>query len=203
MGRYGGVEAKSHSRMNFESPAALRRWCILAGLALAPLPAFHALPEGFLIYVFEPPTGWTRLAKAEITFYTIMGLPLAPIFLAWALPSAGHPGLPRRSIVSLCILVAYNPLRYFFERHLFGEIVARMVVVFDQSSVAGWIVRHFDTPLLIGLAAAALLWRHRLRPLPKILFHWTLFVCALWAVGPPWLDIIIYRTFSFYDYWFL
>ena len=80
------MEAKPHSRMNFESPAALRRWCILAGLALTPLPAFHALPEGFLIDVFEPPTGWTRLAEAEITVYTIMGLPLAPIFLAWALP---------------------------------------------------------------------------------------------------------------------
>ncbi len=161
------------------------------------------MPEGFLIYLFEPPTGWTRLAKAQVIIFTFMSLPLAPIFLAWALPGAGRPGLPPRSIVALCFLVAYNPLRYFFERHFYGEMVARMVVVFDQSSVAGWTVRHLDTPLLIGLVAAALLRRHTLRPLPKILFHWTLFVCALWAVGPPWLDIVIYKTFSFYDYWFL
>ena len=197
------MEAKPHGPAFFESPAALRVWCIAVGLALAPLPAFHALPEGFLIYLFEPPTGWTRLGMAEATIYTIMGLPLAPIFLAWALPGAGHPGLPKRTIVALCFLVAYNPLRFFFERYLFGELVARMVDAFDQSSVAGWTVRHLDTPLLIGLATIALLRRHRLRPFPKILFHWALFVCALWAAGPPLLDIVIYRTFSLYDYWLL
>ena len=197
------MEANPHSSIDFESRVFLLVWCILAGLALAPLPALHALPEGFLIYLFEPPTGWTRLAKAQVIIFTFMGLPLAPIFLAWALPGAGRPGLPPRSIVALCFLVAYNPLRYFFERHFYGEMVARMVVVFDQSSVAGWTVRHLDTPLLIGLVAAALLRRHTLRPLPKILFHWILFVCALWAAGPPLLDHVIYRSFSFYDYWFL
>ena len=41
------------------------------------------------------------------------------------------------------------------------------------------------------------------KPFPKILFHWALFVCALWAAGPPLLDIVIYRTFSLYDYWLL
>ena len=46
------MEAKPHGLAFFQSPAALRRWCILAGLALAPLPAFHAVPEGFLIYLF-------------------------------------------------------------------------------------------------------------------------------------------------------
>ncbi len=191
------MEANPHTPVDFKSRAALSVWCILAGLALAPLPAFHALPEGFLIYLFEPPTGWTRLAKAEIIIFTFMGLPLTPIFLAWALPGAGRPGLPSRSIVALCFLVAYNPLRYFFERHFYGEIAARMVDAFDQSSVAGWTVRHLDTPVLIGLAAAALLRRHTLRPLPKILFHWILFVCALWAAGPPLLDMVFYGFSSF------
>jgi hypothetical protein len=187
--RDDGMEAKPHTPVDFESRAALRVWCILAGLALAPLPAFHALPEGFLIYLFEsPPPGWTRLFKGEIIVFTFLGLPLAPIFLAWAFPGVGRSGLPKRAIVVLCFLVAYNPLRYFFERYIYGEMVARMVVVFDQSSVAGWTVRHLDTPLLIGLVAAALLRRHTLRPLPKIMFHWTLFVCALWAAGPPLLD---------------
>ncbi len=186
------MEAKPHSPAFFESPAALRRWCILAGLALAPLPAFHAVPEGFLIYLFDPPTGWTRLRKGEIIAFTILGLALAPIFLAWALPGVGRPGLPKRTIVALCFLVAYNPLRYYFERHFFGELVARMVDAFDQSSVAGWTVRHLDTPLLIGLVTIALLRRHRLRPLSKILFHWALFVCALWAAGPPLLDSNFY-----------
>ena len=78
-----------------------------------------------------------------------------------------------------------------------------MVVAFDQSSVAGWVIRHLDTPLLIGLVAAALLRRHTLRALPKILFHWILLICALWAAGPPLFDLVFYGSFSFYDYWFL
>ncbi len=194
------MEANHYSPVDFESRAALGIWCLLAGLALAPVPAFHALPEGFLIYLFEPPTGWTRLTKTEIIYFTLFGLPLTPIFLAWALPGAGRPGVPMRSIVALCLLVAYNLLRYFFERYFYGEMVVRMVVAMDQSSGAGWTVRHLDTPLLIGLAAVVLLRRHALRPLPRILFHWILFVCALWAAGPPLLDLVFYRLSTFYRF---
>jgi hypothetical protein len=178
LGREGHMEANPHTPVDFRSPEALRVWCIFAGLALAPLPALHALPEGFLVYLFEsPPPGWTRLTKTEISYFTLLGLPLAPIFLAWALPGVGRPGLPTRSIGALCLLVAYNPLRYFFERYSYGELVARMVVLFDQSSVAGWTVRHLDSPFLIGLAAASLLRRHTLRPLPVMMSshsasHW-------------------------------
>jgi hypothetical protein len=187
------MEAKPHGRVNFESPAALRVWCLLAGLALAPLPAFHALPEAFLYYLFEsPPPGWTRISFFDARVFTFLGLPLAPIFLAWVLPGAGQPGLPKRSIRLLCILVAYNPLRYFFERYLYGEMVSRSVVVFDQGSVAGWTIRHIDTTLLIGLAATALLRRHTLGPIGNIPFHWILFVCTLWAAGPPMLDLAFY-----------
>ena len=72
-----------------------------------------------------------------------------------------------------------------------------MVVASDQSSAASWTVRHLDTPLLIALAVAALLRRGTLQPLPKILFHWALFVCALWAAGPPLLDLVFYGSLSF------
>ena len=187
------MEAKSDTLAKFESPAALRAWCIAAGLTLAPLPAIHAMPEAFLYYLLEsPPPGWTRITFSDARFFSLLGLPLALIFQAWALPSAGRPGLPKRSIRLMCFLVAYNPLRYFFERYLYGEMVAKAVVVFDQGSVTGWIVRHLDTPLLIGLAATALLRRHTLRPTGKIPFHWILFVCAIWAAGPPVLDLVFY-----------
>ena len=187
------MKAKPHGPAFFESPAALRRWCILAGLALAPLPAFHAMPEAFLYYLFEsPPQGWTRVNFSDARFFSLLGLPLTAIFLAWSLPGVGRLGLPKRSIRLLCFLVAYNPHRYFIERYLYGEMVAKAVVVFDQGSVAGLAVRHFDTPLLIGLAATALLRRHTLRPIWKIPFHWILFVCALWAAGPPLLDLVFY-----------
>ena len=97
------MDANRFGPIDSESRLFLLTWCLLAGLALAPLPAFHASPDGFLYYLIEsPPAGWTRLAKDQIIVFTFMGLPLAPIFLAWAFPGAGRPGLPKRSIVALC-----------------------------------------------------------------------------------------------------
>ena len=46
--------------------------------------------------------------------------------------------------------------------------------------------------IVAALAATALLRRHTLRPLPKILYPWILFVCALWAAGPPLFGIVFY-----------
>ena len=192
------MDADRHSPIDLESRVFLLAWCVLAGLALAPLPAFHALPAESLYFVFGWPTPDSNLlTKTEILYFTLVGTPLAPIFFAWVLPGAGRPGLPLRSIAVLCLLVAYNPIRYYFETHFYGDVVARMVVVFDEASVANWIIRHLDTPLLIGLAVTARLRRHALRPLWKVLFHWILFVCALWAAGPPLFDSVFYRFASF------
>ncbi len=191
------MDTKPDSLAIIKSRAALRRWCILSGIALAPMPAFHASPDGFLIYLIEsPPPGWTKIAQDKMILFVLLGLPLTPIFLAWAFPGAGFPGLPKRTIVALCFLVAYNPLRYYFERNLYGEKVARMAS-FDEVWTAGWIVRQLDMPVLIGLATVALIWRNSLQPLPKILFNWTLFVCALWAAGPPFLDTYFYGLWLF------
>ena len=191
------MEAKPDSLAIVKRRLALRRWCIFAGLALAPMPAFHASPDGFLYYLIEsPPPGWTRFAKDQMILFVLLGVPLTPIFVAWAFPGAGFPGLPKRTIVALCFLVAYNPVRYNFERNLYGEKVARMAS-FDEVWTAGWIVRQLDMPVLIGLATVALIGRHTLQPLPKILFHWTLFVCVLWVAGPPFLDTYFYGLWLF------
>jgi hypothetical protein len=42
------MEANHYSPVDFESRAALGVWYLLAGLALAPQPAFHAVPSTFL-----------------------------------------------------------------------------------------------------------------------------------------------------------
>jgi len=121
------MDANRHSPIDFESRVFLLAWCILAGLALAPMPILHAMPYKSLDYLFEPPPpGWTRLTRYEAYWFTIMGLPLAPIFLAWSLPGASRFGLPRRSIAVLCLLVAYNPLRHYFESHFYGGDIARI-----------------------------------------------------------------------------
>jgi len=126
--------ANRHSPIDFESRVFLLAWCLLAGLALAPLPILHAYPIGFLYYLFESaPQGWTRFTSDEAISFSLLGLPLAPIFLAWALPSASRPGVPMRSIVVLCCLVAYNPLRHIFESYLYGDHVARIAGIFSWS----------------------------------------------------------------------
>jgi hypothetical protein len=122
---------------------------------------------------------------SEARFFGLLGLPLAPIFYAWASPGAIRPGVPMRSIVVLWFLVAYNPLRHFFESHLYGDQIARFAGVSNWTeSPLVWAIWRIDTPLLIGLAATALLRRHTLPSRATVLFHWILFVCALWAAGP-------------------
>ncbi len=139
------MEANSFSRVIFESPAALRVWCLVAALALAPMPILHAYSIGFLIYLFDPsPPGWTRLTFTEARDFTLLGLPLAPIFLAWALPGAIRPGVPMRSIIVLCLLVAYNPLRHFFESHFYSDSIAN-AYSWSESPLL-WAILRLDTP---------------------------------------------------------
>jgi len=195
------MDAKPDSLAIIKSRSAMRRWCILAALALAPMPILHAYPIGYLYHLFElPPSGWTRFTLSEARFFALLGLPLAPIFLAWAVPGAIRPGLPMRSTVVLWLLVAYNPLQDYFESHFYGEFVARVADSFSRESPLIWSIQHLNTPLLIGLAVTALLRRHTVSPFWKILFHWGLFVCALWAAGHPYdsviFDILLLHAFG-------
>ncbi len=128
----------------------------------------------------------------------ILGLPLTAIFLAWSLPGVGRSGLPLRSIVVLWLLVAYNPLQGYFESHFYGEFVARVADSFSRESSLIWSIRHLDTPLLIVLAATALRRRRTLPPYWKVLFHWGLFVCVLWAAG-HWYDSIFLEIRLYID----
>ncbi len=193
------MEANSYTRVIFESPAALRVWCIAAGLALAPLPILSAVPTTVFIHFYEStPPGWTSISWGEARLFAILGLPLTAIFLAWSLPGAARPGVPLRSIVVLCLLVAYNPLQGFFESHFYGEFVAKVADSFSRESPLIWTTRHLDTPVLIGLAGTALLRRDTLSPFWNILFHWGLFVCALWAAG-HWYDSIFFKIRLYVD----
>jgi hypothetical protein len=184
-----------------DGPAELRAWCLLVGLALAPMPILYALPTAVFYHLYESaPPGWTRISADQARLFAVLGLPLTAIFLAWSLPGAGRPGVPFRSIVVLCLLVAYNPLQSYFESHFYGEFVARVADWYSRQSPLIWSIRHLDTPLLIGLAAAALRRRRTLPPYWKVLFHWGLFVCVLWAAGYPYdsmfSEIIYYNAFT-------
>ena len=47
--RNGQMDANPYTPVDFKNPEDLRVWCILAGLALAALPALHALPSAFFL----------------------------------------------------------------------------------------------------------------------------------------------------------
>ena len=88
------MDANRYRPIDFEGPELMRVWCILAGLALAPLPALHALPAEFLYFVFEQPSpNWNGLALNDWFWLSVVAIPLIPIFLAWSLPGADRPGL--------------------------------------------------------------------------------------------------------------
>jgi len=183
LGRDGGVDGKSQSQMDRDSLGDLRIWCLLVGFALAPMPILYTMPTAVFYHLYETaPPGWARISADGARYFTALGLPLTAIFLAWSLPGAGRPGLPLRSIVVLCLLVAYYPLRSIFHSYFYGDTATYTDWVSRQSLLI-WSVRHLDTPLLIGLAASALRWRRTLPPYWKVHFHWGLFVCALWATG--------------------
>ncbi len=197
MGRDGYMAQNPETPAEFSVPEALWYLCLGAGLALAPLPILHAYPIGYLYHLFEsPPAGWTRFTLSEARLFALLGLPLAPIFLAWALPGAIRPGVPMRSTVVLWLLVAYNPLRHFFEGHFYGDRIAGISSASNWSeSPLLWAIWRLDTPLLIGLAATVLLRRHTLPPLMTVLFHWMLFVCAIWATGPLYDSVLLEGVF--------
>ncbi len=195
------MAANSYTRMILESPVALRVWCIAAGFALAPMPILYAVPTTFFIDLYgSAPPGWLRITRNEAYEFTLFGLPLTVIFLAWSLPGATRPGLPLRSIVVLCLLVVYHPMQSYFESRFYGEFVARVADSFSQESPLIWSVRHLDTPLLIALAVTALRRRRTLPPFWKVIFQWSLFVCVLWAAGHPYdsvfFDILLLHAFG-------
>ena len=89
MGRNGHMEAKPDSLAIMNSRAALRCWCIIAGLILAPLPILYAVPTTIFIHLYEStPPGWTSISWGEARLFAILGLPLTALFLAWSLRSA-------------------------------------------------------------------------------------------------------------------
>jgi hypothetical protein len=132
--------------------------------------------------------------------FAALGLPLTAVFLAWSLPGAGRPGVPLRSIVVLCLLVACNPFRGLLDSYFYGDAVTTYTDRVSSESPLIWFIQHLDTPLLIGLAVSALRWRRTLPPYWKVLFHWGLFVCALWAAGYPYdsmfFEIRYYNAFG-------
>jgi hypothetical protein len=167
-----------------------RRPLLLGHLALAlslvPIPMVRTGMAEFgafmALFPFQAPP-WIGLGilAAGVLFSS----PLVPLFLVWSLPGAARPGLPKRSIGLLCLLIATHPLRFFFEGvyHRIG-IRAEAANLHERFPVV-WMFKHLDTLLLLGLVVWAVLGHRSAMPYAKLWFHWALFVCALWAIVAP------------------
>ena len=171
---------------------------VLFAFALIPVPWFRTGLMDFLVVTsIVPSPAGPALGLALLIFLSVLSLPLIPLFLAWSLPGADHPGLPKRSIGVLCLLIAYHPLRFYIEGRFYGaETLAFVARIHEQFPIV-WAFKHLDTPLLLGLVAGTVLRRLTARPAEKIWFHWLLFVCALWAAG-DFYDFDVGYSLSFF-----
>ncbi len=179
------MNSKSHNPANPGGRFSLPLWCLLGGFTLLLIPAHLAAPAEFLHLMLAPlPSDRDVSIVAGYAWFSLPAVPLIPLFLAWVLPGASSPGRPRRSIAALCLLIAYHPLRLYFDSYDYDTAIANAVAEISRGFPLTWTFRHLDTPFLIGLAVWAIFRRHTLRPKEKVVFHWGLFVCALWAAGP-------------------
>ena len=159
---------------------------LVLALALVPVPMIRTGMAEFgafmALFPFQaPPTIGLGILAAGVLF----SFPLVPLFLVWSLPGAIRLGLSRRSIGLLCLLVATHPLRYYFEGvfHRIG-IRAEAASLFEKYPVV-WLIKHLDSPLLLGLVVWAILQHQTMGAQGKLWFHWALFVCVLCAAFAP------------------
>ena len=157
---------------------------VVFAFALIPVPWFRTGVVDFMMVALLVP--WPHLitmALASLFWLSLFSLPLIPLFFAWSLPGASRPGLPKRSIGALCLLIAYHPFRFYLEGRIYvAETQAFVARIHEQFPIV-WAFKHLDTPALLGLVVWTVLRRRTARPAEKIWFHWLLFVCALWAMG--------------------
>lgn len=155
-------------------------------LALVPIPMIRtgwAEATAFMaVFAFQaPPSIGLGLMAVGVLF----SLPLVPLFLAWSLPGAGRPGLPKRSIGLLCLLIATHPLRFHFEGVFHSMEIREKAARLSEKFPAVWAIKHLDTPLLLGLVVWAILQHRTTGAHGKFWFQWALFVCVLCAAFAP------------------
>lgn len=157
---------------------------VVLALALIPIPWFRTGVADLVVVAVVFP--WPHMVTWALGFgfwLTVISLPLIPLFLAWSLPGAGRPGLPKRSIGALCLLIAYHPYRFLLEGTLYGAQTQALVAQRHEQFPIVWVFKHLDTPALLGLVVWTVVRCQTARPAEKVWYHWLLFVCAIWAMG--------------------
>ena len=157
---------------------------VVLALALIPVPWFRTGVADLLVIAMLFP--WPHLVALALGFcfwLTVISLPLIPLFLAWCLPGADRPGLPKRSIGALCLLIAYHPYQFLLEGRFYVTQTQTRVAQWHEQFPIIWVFKHLDTPTLLGLVVWTVVRCQTARPAEKVWYHWLLFACAIWAVG--------------------
>lgn len=161
----------------------LLRSLVLGFALLLILPLRTGLFDLLVISFRVPSPDGPALVLALSFGLLLFSSPLALFFLFWSLPGAGKNGLPRRSIILLVLVVAYQPFRFYLDGKFYGAETLAMVAQIHEQFPVVWAFKYLDTALLLGLAIWAILRCRRALPREKIWFNWLLFVCLLWAAG--------------------
>jgi len=156
---------------------------LLLALALVPIPMIRTgWAETALVFTIFP----FRMSASTGPLLLVIGLvissPLAPLFLAWSLPGATRTGLPKRSIGALCLLIVYQPFRYYWDGIFFSPENLVMVAEIHERAPAVWAFKHLDALILVGIAVWAIVRREAASAGERMWFHWLLFVCTIWAI---------------------
>ena len=157
---------------------------VVLALALIPVPWFRTGVADLLVIAYLFPWPHTVTFALMFCFWlTVFSLPLIPLFIAWSLPGAGRPGLPRRAVGALCLLIAYHPYRCLLEGTIYVAQTQTSIAQWHEQFPIIWVFKHLDTPTLLGLVVWTVVRCQTARPAEKAWFHWLLFVCAIWAMG--------------------
>lgn len=152
-------------------------------LALVPIPMIRTgwveVALVFTVFPFRMPASTGPLL---LLIGLVISSPLMPLFLAWSLPDAARTGLPKRSIGVLCLLIAYQPFRYYWDGIFFSPENLAMVAEIHERTPAVWVIKHLDALMLAGIAVWAIVRRETASAGERMWFHWLLFVCAIWAI---------------------
>ncbi len=117
---------------------------VVLAFALIPVPWFRTGVADLLVIALLFP--WPHVATLALAFcfwLSVFSLPLIPLFLAWSLPGAGRPGLPKRSIGALCLLIAYHPYRFLLEGTLYGAQTQASVAEWHEQFPIIWVFKHW------------------------------------------------------------
>jgi hypothetical protein len=156
---------------------------VVFAFALIPIPWFRTgVVDLLVLALLFPLPHSAELALAFLFWLSLISLPLIPLFLAWSLPGASRPGLPKRSIGTLCLLIAYHPFRFYLEGSFYGAETRADVARMHERFPIVWLFKHLDTALLLALVVWAAVRRAEAQPSEKAWFHWLLFACTLWAI---------------------